>query len=54
MILYNSLVNSGLSIILILTDVILTINIYIQNSSAQVTQNINLTGIWKANDGGTY
>jgi hypothetical protein len=54
MILYNSFVKIGFSTILILTGLILTINIYIQNSSAQVTQNINLTGIWKANDGGTY
>ena len=37
-----------------MTDLILSINIYTQNSSAQVAQNINLTGIWKANDGGTY
>lgn len=54
MILYNSCVKPRLDTILILTGLILTINIYIQNSSAQVTQNINLTGIWKANDGGTY
>jgi hypothetical protein len=54
MILYNSFVKSRLAAILILAGLILTINFYIQNSSAQVTQNINLTGTWKANDGGTY
>ena len=54
MILYNSFVKPRSATILILTALILTFNIYIQNSSAQITQNINLTGIWKANDGGTY
>ena len=54
MILYNSNVKLVLYTMLILTSLALTINIYTQNSSAQVTQNINLTGIWKANDGGTY
>lgn len=29
-------------------------NFYISNVLALPTQNINLTGIWKANDGGTY
>jgi hypothetical protein len=54
MILYNSNVKLVLYAMLILTSLALTINIYTQNSSAQVTQNINLTGIWKANDEGTY
>jgi len=50
MILYNSNVKLVLYTMLILTSLALTINIYTQNSSAQVTQNINLTGIWKANN----
>lgn len=57
MILYNSFVKPRLDTILILTGLALTIiNIYIytKNISAQDTQNINLTGTWKANDGGTY
>jgi hypothetical protein len=54
MILYNSFGKPELANILILIGLVLTINIYTQNSSAQVAQNINLTGTWKANDGGTY
>ena len=54
MILYNSNVKLVLYTMLILTSLALTINIYTQNSSAQVTQNINLTGIWKANNEWTY
>ncbi len=54
MILGISFAKSGLAIMLILVGLILTINIHTQNGSAQLTQNINLTGTWKANDGGTY
>ena len=54
MILGISFVKPGLANILILMGLVLTINIYTQNGSAQLTQNINLTGTWKANDGGTY
>ena len=50
----NSFVKLGLATTLILIGLVLTININTQNSSAQFTQNINLTGTWKANDGGTY
>jgi hypothetical protein len=45
---------SGLATILIFGVLALTFNTYTQNVSAQSTQNINLTGTWKANDGGTY
>jgi hypothetical protein len=44
MILYNSFGKPELANILILIGLVLTINIYTQNSSAQVAQNINLTG----------
>jgi hypothetical protein len=54
MILYNSFGKPELANILFLIGLVLTINIYTQYSSAQVIQNINLTGTWKANDGGTY
>ena len=54
MILGISFAKSGLAIMLILGSLILTFNIHTQNGSAQLTQNINLTGTWKANDGGTY
>jgi len=47
-------VKSGLATILIFGVLALTFNTYTQNVSAQSTQNINLTGTWKANDGGTY
>jgi len=42
--------------ILIFEGLVLTFNIYTQNSlTDQFTQNgINLTCTWKANDGGTY
>ncbi len=53
MIIGISFAKLGLAIMLILVGLILTINIT-QNGSAQLTQNINLTGTWKANDGGTY
>jgi hypothetical protein len=54
MISYNSFVKLILATIFVLIGFVLTININSQNSSAQFTQNINLTGTWKANDGGTY
>jgi|SRR3954471_10880951 hypothetical protein len=54
MISYNSFVKLTLATIFLLIGFVLTININTQNSSAQFTQNINLTGTWKANDGGTY
>jgi hypothetical protein len=54
MILRILFVKSGLATILIFGVLALTFNTYTQNVSAQPTQNINLTGAWKANDGGTY
>src|SRR5689334_9951435 len=54
MIPYNSNVKLRFAIILTFMGLVLTINIYRQNISAQVTHNINLTGAWGANDGGTY
>ena len=45
---------SRLPCLLIFGITLLTFSIYLQNCSAQSTQNINLTGTWKGDDGGTY
>lgn len=57
MILHSSYVKPGLTTtaMLIFGVIVLTFNSYTQNGSAQSnTQNLNLTGTWKADDGGTY
>ncbi len=54
MILHRSFMKHGLATILIFGVLVLTFNIPTQNGSAQSTLNINLTGTWKADEGGTY
>ena len=43
-----------LSVLFIFGVLVLTFRIYPQNGSTQSTENINLTGTWKGDDGGTY
>ena len=44
----------GSATIFILGILVLTFDLDTQNGSAQSSQDTNLTGIWKADDGGTY
>jgi len=54
MIQYILFMKPRLATLLIFGVLVLTFNIYTLNGSAQSTQNINLTGPRKANDGGIY
>lgn len=50
----NSSMKLGLSALLFFGILILALSVHVQDGLAQSIQDINLTGSWHADDGGTY